>query len=109
LPNGGAGALGVTPRHAVSALQLLPPEPNPARRDVEVQFDLPRAERVDAEVFDVRGQRVRTLAEQTMTPGEHVLTWDERDGSGVSVPAGVFLVRVAAGGESAAREFVVLR
>jgi len=82
------------------ALRLLAPRPNPSRARVQIEFQLPRWEPVDVQIFDVAGRRTRTLfAGQLLGPGDHVASWDGRDAAGGSASPGLYLVRVDAGGE----------
>jgi flagellar hook assembly protein FlgD len=53
---------------------------------------------VDVEIYDVRGAMVRRLAGRIMDSGWHTLDWDGRDETGWSAGAGVYFVRMAAGG-----------
>ena len=91
-------------------LRLLASRPNPARGSSEIRLLLPSACTVDVVLFDLAGRRVRSLAAgEPMTPGEHGLRWDGRDGFGVPVRDGVYLVRARAGSEVAVGKVVVLR
>jgi len=91
---------------APAALALAPVAPTPllAGARARVAFDVPRATRVELELFDVQGTRVRTLAERTFDPGRHTLALDT---SGLH--AGVYFVRMRAGAFTASRRVLVLR
>jgi len=79
-------------------LTLHPCEPNPFRAATRIRFALPRAERVTAEVFDVRGTRIATLLDGApLEPGQHALVWSGRAASGGAVASGIYLLRLAAG------------
>ena len=94
-------SLAGAPPSMPTAFRLLAPRPNPARERVQLEFQLPRSEAVDAQIFDVAGRRTRTLlAGQVLGPGDHLLSWDGRDAAGASAPAGLYLVRLRAGGET---------
>lgn len=84
------GLVGVEdPREA--ALSLLLATPNPSRRDVSLQFTLPRPGEVLIGIHDLLGRRVRVLR-ASLAAGAHRLTWDGRDESGSRVAAGVYAV-----------------
>jgi len=86
------------------------PYPNPATGSMQMGFALPRAARVDAELVDVTGRRVQSLANDTFEPGEHTLGWDGRDGGGNRVHPGVYFLRVYVDDrEIAKRRVVVVR
>ena len=91
------------------ALELAAPWPNPSARATHLRFRLPAAAAVRAEVFDVAGRRVISLIDGTrLDAGEHRLTWDGRDASGRRAAAGLYQVRVTAGGAVALRRIVMI-
>ena len=55
---------------------------------------LPAAGPVWLALYDVQGRLVRELILGTLSPGEHGVVWDGRDGHGTQVPAGVYLCRL---------------
>ena len=74
-----------------------------------ITFAQPTARRVTIEVFDLEGQRVRTLAWSREYPaGTHSLTWDGRDGSGRRLPSGVYVLWLSAAGDKDSRGIVLL-
>ena len=83
--------------------------PNPLRAGTSIAFELPADSPVSLEVFDVTGRRIRTLAAESMTSGNHEITWDGTDESGSRVAAGVYLYRLRAGELTATRRMVVIR
>ena len=72
--------------------------PVPFRTTLQLAVDLPRAGRVQLEVFDVRGRRVRTLLERDAGAGTHSVQWDGRDERGRELGAGIYFVRMQSGG-----------
>jgi hypothetical protein len=83
--------------------------PNPLRGDGGVEFSLPRATSVDLAVYNVSGQRIRTLAFGEHHGGRYTVRWDGKDASGKPVASGVYFCRLAADGFSRSRSVVVLR
>jgi hypothetical protein len=70
---------------------------------VELAAGMPA--RVD--LFDLSGRRVRTLADRDLPAGITVLPWDGRDDSGVSMPRGLYFVRLAAPGITAGTRVIL--
>ncbi len=89
---------------AITALTLHAPVPNPARQSAEIGFDLPRPCVVSLEVFDVRGRRVADLMEGVQSPGRRSSRWSLR-----GRPAGMYFVRLRAGGETLTRSLTIVR
>lgn len=71
--------------------------PNPFRTATTVRFSLGEAARVEVEIFDVTGRKVRVLARSHRSAGEHRIAWDGRDDAGRALSPGLYLCRVRAG------------
>ncbi|MDO9171769.1 MAG: FlgD immunoglobulin-like domain containing protein [bacterium] len=73
---------------------LRPSAPNPFNPSTTLRFELDRAGRVELEIFDLAGRRVRTLVRRGFPAGTHAVEWDGCDGGGSALPSGVYLVRL---------------
>ena len=71
--------------------------PNPFAGTTTIRFDLPRAEHVRLEVFDLAGRRVARLANGGFPAGFHAIDRDRRTEGGRMVQPGVYLYRIDAG------------
>jgi hypothetical protein len=76
---------------------LGPAVPNPFRPETTIHFQVPDPSVVDLGVYNVLGQRIRTLLAGDLPAGEHAATWDGRDGLGVDAPPGIYFVRITQG------------
>jgi len=75
-----------------------------------IRFDLASSGRVSAQVLDLLGHRVRTLAtDREFPPGTQALGWDGRSDAGVEMPSGVYFVEVRARAQREARRVALLR
>lgn len=92
---------------AESALQSI--YPNPFNSTVQIRFDVDTAAPVRLELFDVTGQRVRTLLRSTLPAGTHATSWNGRDDAGRSVASGVYLVRLTTPGGRDTQRLTLLR
>ncbi len=92
----------------VGRMSLSEARPNPMRGETSLAFELPRAERVRLEVVDLQGRRVRTLVDGERAAGSHRAGWDGRDDQGGAAPAGLYFVRLVAGGETLSRKLARL-
>ena len=95
-----SGEVAGVPLPAVSKrFGLLPPHPNPSvNGSITIRFDLPSSGHVSAQVFDVTGHLVRTLAlERQFQAGRQAIEWDGRNEIRTRVPGGIYFVRVRVG------------
>ena len=69
--------------------------PNPFKRDTQILYSVDKDNTpVTINVYNVRGQKVRTLFDNTAKAGRYNLLWDGQDSSGRQVSSGVYFVRM---------------
>ena len=61
---------------------LQPNHPNPFNPSTTISFGMPKAGRVVLAIYDIRGRRVATLANEDYTAGMHQVVWNGVDGQG---------------------------
>jgi len=104
----GVAVAGVdAPRTAID--QLSQARPNPSQGTTELRLTLAAPTFVRAEVLDITGRRVTTLASQSFPAGVHELSWDGLSARGQRVAPGVYLVRVQWPGYEKIQRIVRLR
>ena len=81
--------------------------PNPFNPSTTIKFAVEKTAFADVAVYNVIGQKVKTLAAEVLTPGFYTTTWNGTDDNGQSVTTGVYFVRMVATGNNA--EFSALR
>jgi hypothetical protein len=80
------------------ALGLHGAYPNPFNPSTTISYTLGETSAVQLDVFNFRGQHVRTLQTGNQTAGDHNVVWDGHDGQGQSVPSGMYLFRLRSNG-----------
>ena len=68
--------------------------PNPFNPETTIAFSLEKAGSVKLEVYNIKGQKVKTLANENMDKGRHNVVWNGRDNQGRKVSSGVYLYRL---------------
>ncbi len=71
--------------------------PNPFNPSTQIRFQLPRDEKVQLEIYNSLGQKVRTLISQVMPAGDHEVLWDAKDSKGKNLASGMYIYRIKAG------------
>lgn len=75
-----------TPHTPPSAYQLFQNYPNPFNPQTTIRFALPRREHVRLQVFDILGNEVATVVDETLERGNHTLPFEGR-----ALPSGIYL------------------
>ncbi len=83
--------------------------PNPFNPSTTIRFDLPQESHVELVIYNVRGQKIATLAEGMFQGGEHAIEWDGRDKNGTPVSSGVYLCRLNASGQNTLRKMILMK
>jgi hypothetical protein len=79
--------------------RLLPGRPNPFAETMGIEFVLARPTAGTLAIYDAAGRRVRDLWQGRGREGVNRVIWDGRDGRGVTLPAGIYFLRLAMGSE----------
>ena len=85
------------------------PAPNPGVRSTLLRFGLASETRVSLTVYDLFGRRIAGLADGAYAAGPHAIEWDYRNASGLRVPSGMYLMKLAAGGKVLTQRAIVGR
>jgi hypothetical protein len=83
--------------------------PNPFNPTTEIQFDIPSATQINVSIFNLMGQKVKTLANKQAAPGYHVVQWDGTNEKGVSVSTGMYFYTLNTGNHSAMKKMLFLK
>lgn len=106
----GSGATGVGNGNGVAGVVTVSSAwPNPARSGSAFDLALPSESNVRADVYDLSGRRIRSLASGVYAAGRHTIHWDARDDAGQSVAAGTYLYRVEAAGQARSVKTTLVR
>jgi flagellar hook assembly protein FlgD len=70
---------------------------------------LARDQRASLEIYNVLGQKVKTLVNGNLAAGNHSVKWDGCDQNGRKVSSGIYVYRLAAGENTSTRRFTVIR
>ncbi len=92
-----------------TALALHGNHPNPFNPKTVIRFALPATADVTLAVYDVRGQRVRTLLRDALEAGQHEAVWLGRDDTGRQVASGAYFYRLTAGGEQLVGKMLLVK
>jgi len=83
--------------------------PNPFNPTTNIEFLLSRPEQVKIEIFNILGQKVRTLVDQYLKAGHKVVDWDGKDDLGKGVSSGIYFYRIKTSEFSQTKKMVLLR
>ena len=88
---------------------LLGNSPNPFNPATQIAYELPEAMDVTLSIYNVQGQNIATLINQSQTAGRYQVTWDARDAIGREVSSGIYFYRLVANSVVQTRQMLLLK
>lgn len=83
--------------------------PNPFNPDVKIAFSLGGSTSVKVEIFNIKGQKVKSLLHERLSSGQHSLAWDGKDDAGKNVSSGVYFTRVQTPNKTQVIKMIMLK
>lgn len=83
---------------------LYPNFPNPFNPVTTIRFELANPERVNLVVYDISGQKVRTLVDGNKTAGQHEVSFDA-----TNLPSGFYFYSITTGVFSATQRMILVK
>jgi hypothetical protein len=68
--------------------------PNPFNISTSIQYSIPKDANVTLTVYNISGQKSKTLVDETLVPGNYTANWDAMLNNGSRAPNGVYIYRL---------------
>lgn len=99
---------GITPERFV----LQQNYPNPFNPSTKINFTIPASVGLTAvrlEIYNVVGQKVRTLVNGKQPAGPYSIEWNGRNDNGAILPSGIYVYRLTVGEQTSSRRMLLLK
>jgi len=83
--------------------------PNPFNPNTTIAFQVAKAGKVTLTVYNLLGQRIRTLMDEHLEPGNYRAIWDGLNDRGYPMGSGVYIYRMSAGEFSQIKKMILLK
>jgi len=83
--------------------------PNPFNPTTTIEFSLKENQNVSLEVFNIKGQKVKTLAKGQMEKGRHTIIWNGTNDHGQAVGSGIYFYKMDTKGYNKVRKALLLK
>jgi len=83
--------------------------PNPFNPETTISFSLATAGKVEVDIYNIKGSKVKTLVNEHRGVGIHQVVWDGADDMGRNVGSGVYFYRFRAGSYISTRKMLLLK
>jgi hypothetical protein len=83
--------------------------PNPFNPVTTISFDLKENAQVSIDIYNIKGQRVATVADGNFNAGRHSIIWKGTDLHGNSVSSGVYFYKMSSGTYTKTKKMILMK
>ena len=83
--------------------------PNPFNPVTSINYQLAGDTQVTLTIYDIMGQKIRTVVNENQSSGFHSVLWDGKDNYNNPVSSGVYIYRIHAGDYIQTRKMILMR
>ncbi len=89
--------------------KLLQNYPNPFNPETTIGFDMKESGNVSIEIFNMKGQKVKTLVNREFSTGYNSETWNGKDDNNKSVSSGVYFYKLKTSRYTATKKMILMK
>lgn len=98
-----------SPSRVLSPITKVTNHPNPFNPETSIAFSLDYALPIKLDIYNIRGQKVRSLIDGNLPQGNHSILWNGKDNNNRSIASGVYLVRIQSGKHSNITKIMMMK
>ena len=92
--------------------KLMQNYPNPfssINTNTKIEFELKKPGKTEVAIYNIKGQKVKTLLNENLKLGNHILLWNGNDEKGNKVASGIYLYKVEQNKKTKVKKMIVVR
>ena len=83
--------------------------PNPFNSDTSISYSIGSPGYIELSVYDLNGQRVKSLTKKHHAPGQYQLSWDGTNSAGIQVSSGTYLLQIQSETSTDTRKMMLVK
>lgn len=83
--------------------------PNPFNPETSITYSLKSSSLVTLDIYNLKGQRVKTLVNNYQDAGQHSVVWNGQDDQGNNVSSGVYFYKLKSGNYTSTRKMILMK
>lgn len=83
--------------------------PNPFNPTTNISFELKQTEKVNLSIYNIKGQLVKTLSNDTYSIGSHIITWNGEDDRNNLVSSGIYFYKLSTPTHDEVKKMILLK
>jgi hypothetical protein len=83
--------------------------PNPFNPSTSISFNLPKAGDTSLKIYNIKGQLVKTLVNESTTAGDHTIVWNGTNDNNDSVGSGIYFYSLKNGSHTETKKMMLVK
>jgi hypothetical protein len=83
--------------------------PNPFNSQTNIEYQVPNQSYIKLEIYDILGQKIRTLINEEKNPGNFSINWNGKNDFGNSVNSGIYFIKFSSDSFSDTKKMTLLK
>ena len=83
--------------------------PNPFNPTTTISFEIAEAGKTQIEIYNVKGQKIKTLLDETMEIGGHSTIWNGTDSDDKQVASGIYFYKVSVNNTEQIKKMILIK
>ncbi len=83
--------------------------PNPFNPETNIRFDIAKNQKVQLNIYNIKGQLVKQLSDRNYQPGTYRLLWDGTNSAGQQVVSGIYFYQLRAGSKTETKKMMFVQ
>jgi len=90
-------------------IKFLQNYPNPFNPTTTISFEIAEAGKTQIEIYNVKGQKIKTLLDETMEIGGHSTIWNGTDSDDKQVASGIYFYKVSVNNTEQIKKMILIK
>ena len=83
--------------------------PNPFNPKTTISFEIAEKGKTAVEIYNVKGQKVKTLLKENLEVGTHSIVWDGKNDNKQQVASGMYFYKISVNGKQKTNKMLMLK
>ncbi|MCD6102118.1 MAG: T9SS type A sorting domain-containing protein, partial [Candidatus Cloacimonetes bacterium] len=93
----------------ITNYEIISVYPNPFTHNTNISFSIKNSNNIQLDIYNIKGQRIKTLVSELMKVGNHEIEWDGRNDYGKPVANGIYFYKLSTDTKSITKKMILLR
>ena len=83
--------------------------PNPFNPETTISFNIKENKNVVLEVFNTKGQKIKTLVNRNLQAGNHMVVWNGKNEKDIEVSSGLYFYKIKSGNYISVKKMIMMK